>query len=103
MPIQAVRERDFTLIGNVAVDLSSDGIKVRVHRPVLTGEMVLVSFFEPEAARWFDVEATVARVIHARRQGENDRCVALEFHSLSARDRATLRAALSRREAVQHA
>lgn len=97
MPVQAVRERDFSLVGNVAVELSADGIRVRANRPVLTGERVLVSFVEPEAARWFDVEATVARVIHARRQGENDRGIALEFHSLTEAARATLRTALSRR------
>jgi hypothetical protein len=97
MICQAVRERDFTLIGEVALDLSIDGMLVRTKKDVLTGENVIVSFFEPHTATWFDLEATIARVIHARRIGDVERCVALSFHGISAADRERLERALAHR------
>jgi hypothetical protein len=100
MICQAVRERDFTLLGEVALDLSPDGMVVRTTRHVLTGENVIVSFFEPHTATWFDLEATIARVIHARRVGDVERCVALSFHSMSVEVRGQLAAALAHRPSV---
>jgi hypothetical protein len=97
MLCQAVRERDFTLVGDVALDLSAHGMLLRTSRRVLTGEPVIVSFFEPHAARWYDLEATVARVVHGRRATDAERCVALEFHGLDDRARARLRAAVAAR------
>jgi hypothetical protein len=102
MLCQSVRERDFTLLGEVALDLSAHGMRLRSTRRVLTGELVLVSFFEPHAARWFDVSATVARVVHGRRAGDDERSVALEFHGLAAADRARLAAAVAARPDLPH-
>lgn len=99
VPCQAVRERDFTLLGEVALDLSADGMLLRTSGRVLTGEPVIVSFFEPYAAQWFDVQATVARVVHRRRAGDAERCVGLRFDSLAPAERTRLRDALGARPA----
>ena len=101
MVCQAVRERDFTLLGEVALDLSPDGLLLRTSRDVLTGEAVIVSFFEPLSASWFDLEATVARVVHARRVGDVERCIALVFEKISTDDRARLVKALAMRPRVE--
>lgn len=79
---QIVRERDFRLVGDRAVDLSTDGMLVKTTRPVLTGEVVLVSFRPPRSARWIDAQATVTRVVHGRRPGERERRIGLAFHGL---------------------
>ena len=97
MLCQAVRERDFKLIGEVALDLSADGMLVRTALRVLTGEEILVSFFEPHDAVWYDLSATVARVVHARRTSDAERCVALEFHAMTVAQRRRLKAAVAAR------
>jgi hypothetical protein len=100
MLCQAVRERDFTLLGEVALDLSPDGMLLRSSGRVLTGEPVIVSFFEPHVGRWFDVQASVARVVHARRPTDSGRCVALQFDAIPDADRLGLFDALHARETV---
>lgn len=97
MLCEAVRERGFTRLGHVALDLSSTGMLLRTSEPVLTGESVFVSFFEPMQARWFDLEATVARVIHGRRAGDQERAVALSFSALAEADRLALEEGLRAR------
>jgi hypothetical protein len=79
---QVVRERDFRLVGDTIVDLSTSGMLVTPADPVLTGERVLTSFRLPGSTYWIDVEATVARVIHGRRPSEHSRAIALEFDPL---------------------
>ena len=91
---QAVRERDFSLLGEVILDLSADGLMLRTRARALTGDAVLVSFFEPRSARWYDFDATVARVIHGRRTSDPERAIGLEFGALDPRARAHLRAVL---------
>jgi c-di-GMP-binding flagellar brake protein YcgR len=103
---QVVRERDFRLIGQRAVDLSDGGMLVlsEAHTPgparegrrlhVLTGEEVIVSFRAPTTRLWFDCTATVARVIHGRRPGDWGACVGLSFESMDDVTRAFLRAEL---------
>jgi hypothetical protein len=89
---QVVRERDFTLIGRRAVDLSDGGMLVlsepcwpsssRARSPdldVLTGEDMVVSFRAPATRLWFDCAATVARVIHGRRPEDWGPCLGLSF------------------------
>ena len=98
MLCQAVRERDFTLLGEVALDLSPDGMMVRSDSRVLTGEPVIVSFFEPHMGRWYDLQASVARIVHARRPTDSERCVALEFDALPNDERYGLFDALHARE-----
>lgn len=94
MLCEAVRERDFSSLGSTVLDLSSTGMLLRSTAKVLTGDAVIVSFFEPLSARWFDVEATVARVVHARRTGDLERAVGLHFGAMSGDDRVALERSL---------
>ena len=80
VPCQVVRERDFRLIADRVLDLSSGGVLVGPADPVLTGERVLVSF--QGRAGWIDAEAVVARVVHGRRDGEHTRALGLSFEEL---------------------
>ena len=92
---QVVRERDFRLIADRVVDLSSTGALVGPADPALTGERILVSFRIPRSSLWIDAEATVTRVVHGRRPGEFSRSLAIEFDDLEALQRFMLQAALS--------
>jgi hypothetical protein len=83
---QVVRERDFRLVSSLAFDLSTDGALVLTGDRVLTGEPLLVSFRPPNGGAWLDLEATVARVIHGRRDGDRGRCLGLSFHSVGESD-----------------
>lgn len=87
---QVVRERDFRLVGDLALDLSTRGMLVRAKTRVLTGEELVVSFRAPRSHRWFDATATVARVIHGRRPGDYGLCLGIEFHDVTDEDRAFL-------------
>ena len=77
-----VRERDFRLVSNLALDLSTDGMLVSTDLRVLTGEPLLVSFRPPRSDRWLDLSATVARVVHGRRPGDRGRCLGLSFNGV---------------------
>jgi hypothetical protein len=94
VPCQVVRERDFRLVGERTLDVSTDGMLVASDVPVLTGEAVIVTFCEPRTGQWFDAEATVARVTHGRRAGEHGRCIGLRFERVDAVARADLAVAL---------
>ena len=91
---QVVRERDFRLLADRVVDLSSTGALVGPADPALTGERILVSFRIPRSSVWIDAEATVARVVHGRRPGEFSRSLAIEFDDLEALPRFMLEEAL---------
>lgn len=88
LPCQAVREHDFVLIGDRALDLSTAGMLVPIKRKVLTGESIIVSFQIP--GMWIDVEATVARIIHGRRPGDDGLAAGLIFDRLSSSSRAAI-------------
>jgi hypothetical protein len=94
IPCQVVRERDFRLVAEVAVDLSAAGMRAVARLPVLTGEPLLVSFRAPRSGAWFDLEATVARVEHGRRPGDTGRCLGLSFDGASEAARHRLFSAL---------
>jgi hypothetical protein len=79
---QVVRERDFRLVGDRIVDLSTSGMLVTPADPVLTGERIIASFRLPNSTYWIDVEGTVARVAHGRRPSEHTRAIALAFDGL---------------------
>ncbi len=79
---QVVRERDFRLVSELALDLSTEGMLVATDHRVLTGEDVLVSFRPPRSDRWLDLSATVARVVHGRRNGDRGRCLGISFHGM---------------------
>jgi c-di-GMP-binding flagellar brake protein YcgR len=87
---QVVRERDFKLVSSLAFDLSTDGMHVLSGDRVLTGEPLIVSFRSPNGRGWFDLEATVARVIHGRRPGDRGRGLGLEFQRIDEADQARL-------------
>jgi hypothetical protein len=88
VPCLVVRQRDHRLVGSHTMDLSSLGMLVNAHGPVLTGEPVQVSFRLPRSRRWVAADATITRVIHGRRPGDSGRCLGIEFDSL---DPSTLR------------
>ena len=79
---QVVREHDFSLVGDLALDLSTKGMLVRARRRVLTGEELLVAFRPPRCNRWIDAHGTVARVVHGRRPGDTGLSFGIEFHGM---------------------
>ncbi len=83
---QVVREFDFRLIGDLALDLSTKGMLVRARERVLTGEEVVVSFQLPRSNAWFDAQGVVARVLHGRRPGDYGLSFGIEFVNLSLDD-----------------
>jgi hypothetical protein len=85
-PCQVVRERDFRMVGTLVVDLSTRGMLVESDLPILTGEDVIVSFKGPASDRWYDCTATVARVLHGRRQRDERRAVGIAFDRLHVLD-----------------
>jgi c-di-GMP-binding flagellar brake protein YcgR len=87
---QVVRERDFKLISELALDLSTEGMLVSSKLAVLTGEPLLVSFRAPRSSRWIDARATVARVVHGRRPSDRGRCLGLVFEELDDASRGAL-------------
>jgi hypothetical protein len=92
---QVVRERDFRLLGEWALDLSNDGMLVVSNADVLTGEEVVVSFKVPRSSIYVDAEATVARVVHGRRPSDRHRrALGISFASLDDAARRMLRASL---------
>jgi hypothetical protein len=94
---QVVRERDFKLLGDWAVDLSPDGMLVLTRDVVLTGEEVIVSFPVPRTRVIIDAVATVARVVHGRRPSDRDRrALGISFDSIEPEQRWLLRSSLRR-------
>jgi len=91
---QVVREHDFQVLGDLALDLSEAGMLVTTSHRVLTGEEVVVCFKPPASNRFVDALGTVARVVHGRRPGDRGRCMGIEFFGMDARDRRHLWEAL---------
>jgi len=85
---EVVRDFDFKLVGDLALDLSPRGMLVRAKKPdsqrrimpVLTGEEVVVSFKAPRSNTWFDAQGVIARVVHGRRPGDYGLSYGIEFH-----------------------
>jgi hypothetical protein len=106
---QVVRERDFRLVSKEALDVSPDGMLVRIDDDLEPGERLIVSFRTPIVAfrraavprnehpgLWFDTEAEVARVVHGRREGDPGKAAGLVFSSLPNVQRFILRNQLRR-------
>lgn len=87
---EVVRERDFALVGDLVLDLSTTGMLVRAKRPVLTGEEVIATFRPPRSSRWFDAIGVVTRVLHGRRPGDPGVCIGVDFLEVSEEDRTFL-------------
>src|SRR3954470_19590335 len=79
---QIVRERDFSLVSEKALDLSPDGMLIATDVELEPGENVFVSFRATELGIWFDTEAHVARVIRGRRPGDKGKGIGLRFVSM---------------------
>jgi hypothetical protein len=79
---QVVRTRDFRLVGTRVLDLSATGMLLETQLPVLTGEELVISFKSPTEDRWFDCEASVARVVHGRRRGDTARALGIAFDGI---------------------
>jgi hypothetical protein len=93
---QVVRERDFKLVADRALDVSPDGMLVRCDADLALGEGLIVSFQATQLGLWFDSEATVARVVRGRREGDRGAAVGLSFATLDRVKRLILRGALRR-------
>ena len=93
---QVVRERDFRLIADQAVDLSPDGMLVSSSHEMEVGESLIVSFEATQLGLWFDTEASVTRVIKGRRPGDRGPGIGLSFSSLDRVKRLILRGHLRR-------
>lgn len=93
---QVVRERDFALIAESALDVSPDGMCVLTEADLEPGENVFVSFQATELGIWFDTEAKVARVIRGRRPGDKGRGAGLRFSTMTRVKRFILRNHLRR-------
>lgn len=91
-----VRERDFRLVAETALDLSPDGMLVRTEHDLDVGENVIVSFRATQLGLWFDSEARVARVVRGRRDGDRGAGIGLSFSSLDRVKRLILRGHLRR-------
>ena len=85
---QAVRERDFKMIATRTLDVSSDGVLLPISFPVLTGEPIIISFEIP--GMWIDAEASVTRVVHGRRPGDDGLAIGVTFDVISPAARSAL-------------
>lgn len=88
LPCQAVRERDFKLIADRTLDISVDGLLLPVQEEILTGETLIISFAIP--GMWIDAEASVTRVVHGRRPGDDGLACGVLFDVISSSARAAL-------------
>ncbi|HEV3193168.1 MAG TPA: PilZ domain-containing protein [Polyangiaceae bacterium] len=77
-PCEVVRARDYSLVGTRAIDLSARGMLLEIDTCVLTGEELLVLFRSP-SGDWYDYDATVSRVLHGRRHGDERRAIGIAF------------------------
>jgi len=84
---QVVREHDFRIIGDLALDLSERGMLVTTRERVLTGDDVVVCFKPPTSNRFVDALGHIARVVHGRRPGDRGRCVGIEIYAMDDADR----------------
>jgi hypothetical protein len=97
LPCQAVREHDFKLIADRTLDISTHGLLLPLRTRVLTGESLIVSFAIP--GLWIDVEATVARVVHGRRPGDDGLAIGVLFDRIAPATQAALAGFLHGRRA----
>jgi len=91
IPCQILRESDFRLVAETALDVSPDGMLVQTEIDLEPGENVFVSFRATELGIWFDSEAKVARVIRGRRPTDKGKAIGLSFSTMSRVKRFILR------------
>jgi hypothetical protein len=90
VPCQAGRERDFKLIADRTLDISVDGLLLPLAQDdrVVTGDSLIIAF--PIPGMWIDAEATVTRVVHGRRPGDEGPACGVLFDVISSSARAAL-------------
>jgi hypothetical protein len=91
-----VRERDFRVVAHQALDVSPDGMLVSTETPLEVGENMIVSFRATQLGLWFDTEASVARIVKGRRDGDRGAGIGLSFSTLDRVKRLILRGHLRR-------
>lgn len=80
-PFEVVRLRDGSLVGSRVLDLSTRGMLLETDARVLTGEEMRVLFRGP-SGDWYDVDGSVARILHGRRRGDRTRAVGIAFEPM---------------------
>src|SRR5262245_59843437 len=70
---QVIRKRDFMLLGECAIDLSTDGMLLLSDVPAAKGEEVFVVFRVPGTEAWVDTDATITRRVYGRRSSDAGR------------------------------
>ena len=93
---QVVRERDFRLVADRALDISPDGMLVQSESELEVGESLIVSFKATHFGLWFDSEAHVARIVKGRRDSDRGAGIGLSFSTLDRVKRLILRGHLRR-------
>jgi hypothetical protein len=93
-PCQVIRRPGDESLGDLAIDLSTDGMLVLSNAPCLVGETMLVSFQVPGTERWIETTARVARVAEGRRHNDLGRAIGLLFEPLDVESHRLLRVAL---------
>jgi hypothetical protein len=101
LEVQAVREADFTLLGEEVVGVSSDGIVLSTSRPAKQGEAVMVSLRVPSTGNWVDAEGIIAAVANPE-PGEPAQQVSIELGRMDGDSKSVveLLALLERAEAI---
>jgi hypothetical protein len=94
---QVVVEEAFALLGERAIDLSTEGMLLESEHEPTVGADVIVSFRAPGTRIWLDAEATVARIVRGRRRADRARGIGLRFRGMDAVSRAILHATLEGR------
>jgi hypothetical protein len=91
---QVIRKRDFILLGESAIDLSTSGMLLLSDIRATEGEEVFVVFRVPGTERWIDTDATIARRVRGRRSSDPGRGLGLKFAPLDSESERALRAVL---------
>ena len=76
---QIVTDKDFRLLGERAIDVSSRGLLVETDEEVTLGEPVIVALRAPGTRLWLDAEGTVCRFVAGRRRADLGRCVGVKL------------------------
>ncbi len=90
---QVVRERDFKIVGERTVDLSTDGMLVPTELDVEPGEELFVSF-QLMFGIQVDVGGKIARLIRGLRTDDQGPCVGVKFDGLDPVTRHIMRGSL---------
>lgn len=91
---QVVRTPGGEVLGELGLDLSTDGMLVLSGAPCDVGESMYVTFRVPGTDWWIMAPARVTRVVEGRRLNDPGKAMALVFEGLDAETQQGLRVAL---------